>query len=146
MDTQQQKKFEVKDITAVFGKSCRKLYKVSWRNYPDPEDDTWETEKMLLEDGCRESIDEFWERLGINRTLNFFPDPNGRNRCWMCGWICRKSNDMRYLKSHITRTQHKWNKKRAHLSAKRDVERDKLEEQQHNMPHVYLGDLEIANS
>ena len=41
------KKYEVEKITAVFGKSELKLYKVRWKYYPDPDEDTWETEKML---------------------------------------------------------------------------------------------------
>ena len=52
-----EKKFKVEKITAVFGKSERKLYKVRWQNYPDPSEDTWETEQMLLEYGCQETID-----------------------------------------------------------------------------------------
>ena len=79
--------FVVGEITVVFGKTNRKLYKVWWENYPDPKEDTWETEKMLLEDGCREVIDKFWERSDICRTLDFYPDrirdPDGLNRYWM---------------------------------------------------------------
>ena len=71
----------------MFGKANRKLYKVWWENYPDPKEDTWETEKMLLEDGCREVIDKFWERSDICRTLDFYldriRDPDGLNRYWM---------------------------------------------------------------
>ena len=140
-----EKKFVVGEILAVFGKASRKLYRVRWENYPDPEEDTWETEKMLLEDGCRETIDEFWERSGICRTLDFYPDPVGLNRCWMCGWTCRKSNDHRYLKTHIKRAKHKWKKRRAHLTAKRDVKKDKLEEMQNALLHVHWGDLKIEN-
>ena len=100
-----EKKFVVGEVTAVFGKASRNLYKVRWENYPDPNEDTWETEKMLLEDGCREAIDDFWERSGICRTLDFYPDPDGINRCWMCGWNCKKNNDVRYVPQGACKTR-----------------------------------------
>lgn len=140
-----EKKFVVGDIVQVFGKASRKLYKVRWKNYPDPEDDSWESEKMLLQDGCREVIDNFWERSGKCRTLDFYPDPDGLNRCWMCGWICKKNNDVRYLKTHIKRMKHRWNKSRTHLTAKRDVRKDKLAERQNQLMRVYWGDSPLDN-
>ena len=88
------KKYEVEKITAVFGKSELKLYKVRWKYYPDPDEDTWETEKMLWEDGCREAIEDFWDHTQKYRTLDFYKDEEGRNRCWIwCGWCCKKNNE-----------------------------------------------------
>ena len=50
--------FEVEKILAVYGKSTRKLFLVSWKGYPDSAN-SWLPERSLLRDGCKESIDEF---------------------------------------------------------------------------------------
>lgn len=118
-------KIEVDKVVEVFGKGSRKLYKVKWAGYPDPANDTWETEKMLLEDGCREVIEDFWDRTGACRTLDYYPDKDNYPRCWMCGWSCKKNKTPRFLKAHITRKQHSWSKARAHITAKRDIEHEK---------------------
>ena len=96
--------FEVEKIKAVFGKSQRKLFLVSWKGYGE-EEDSWVTEHSLMRDGCKESIDDFWLRTGINPSQDFFVDPEGRPRCWMCGYAC-KNPDPRFLKCHITTKKH----------------------------------------
>ena len=80
-----------------------------------------------MQDGCKPTIDEFWLRTGGNPAQDFHPDPDGKQRCWVCGWAS-KSNDARYLKAHLTKKKHKWNTKRARLTAKKDVKCDKLKE------------------
>ena len=115
---------------------------MKWTNYPD--EDSWELEHMLLQDGCKPTIDEYWLRTGGNPAQDFHPDPDGKRRCWVCGWTS-KSNDARYLKAHLTRTNHKWSTKRAHLTAKKDVKRDKLKERQDSLPKVRWGEQEVSN-
>ena len=62
-------KYEVTGISAVFGRKSRKLHKVKWEGYPDSNEDTWGTEKILLEDGCREVIHR--GLLGPHRHLSY---------------------------------------------------------------------------
>ena len=35
---------------------------------------TWESEQMLLEDGCREAIDDLWDNTDTPRTLDLYSD------------------------------------------------------------------------
>ena len=135
----------VSKIVDVFGKKQRKLYKVKWEGYPDSEEDTWESEKMLLEDGCREAIEDFWGNTNTPRTLDFYPDKDGHPRCWMCGWICKKNKAPRFLNAHVTRSKHSWSKKRAHLQARKDIEKVKLESRQDELEKVFWGKQMIKN-
>ena len=102
-------------------------------------------EHSLLRDGCKDTIDAFWLSSGINPALDFYPDPEGRPRCWMCGYACKNPNP-RFLKAHITREKHDWFKKRAHIQAKLDIRRDKFEEQQDKLPKVKWGVREVFNA
>ena len=83
-------KDEVESILSVFGKAERKLFLVRWTDFPSK--DSWEKEHSLLQDGCAESIKDFWERSGLNPALDYYPDPEvvepdgGQHRCWMCGF------------------------------------------------------------
>ena len=131
------KYFEVEEVLAVFGKASRKLFLVKWEGYPESRN-SWLPEQSLLRDGCKESIDAFWLKSGINPALEFFPDPDHRPRCWMCGYAC-DNTAMRFLKAHITVKGHNWNKRRSHLSAKKDVRRDKLVKAQNCLPKVRWG-------
>ena len=97
---------------------------------------------MFFEDGCKPVIDEFWQRSGKNPANDFYPDPDGKHRCWVCGW-CSKSTDPRYLKAHLKRKKHKWQTKHAKLTAKKDVERDKLQERQKKLSKLRWGANEI---
>ena len=58
---------------------------------------------ICIEDGCAESIKNFWDRIGNNLTLDFYPDPDGEpgTRCWMCGWKSSGTNNQFDLKTHI---------------------------------------------
>ena len=130
-------------VRAVYGKASRKLFLVKWEGYPES-DNSWMPEGSLLRDGCKESIDEFWLKSGLSPAEEFYPDPEGKPRCWMCGYAC-KNPEMRFLKAHITRAGHNWHKRRAHLTEKRDVLRDKLEKAQQQLPQVHWGDEVIKN-
>ena len=79
------------------------------------------TEHSLLRDGCKDSIDEFWLRTGINPAQDFFADPEGKPRCWMCGYTCVTSTKPRHLNRHMTTHKHDWYKNRAHLQSKIDI-------------------------
>ena len=47
----------IEEIIAVFGKAKRKLFLVKWEEHPG--EDSWLPEHSLLEDGYKDSIDEF---------------------------------------------------------------------------------------
>ena len=126
--------FSVEEILAVYGKASRKLFLIKWEGCPESEN-SWVPEHSLLQDGCKESIDDFWEKSGINPAKDFFPDSECRPRCWMCGYAC-SNPAMRFLKAHITVKGHNWYKHRTHLTAKADVKRDKLEAAQNRLPKV----------
>ena len=98
-----------------------------------------------MRDGCTESIKDFWTRTGKNPTLDFYPDKDGDPgmRCWMCGWKSDKQNKARGLQMHIRRKGHKWDKKRVHLTERRDIKYDKLEKLQAQLPQVFWGNTDI---
>ena len=60
------------------------------------------------------------------------------HRCWMCGWIISKDNKKLGLKTHIRHSRHKWNRKKAHLTAKTAVTKDKHEDEQENLSQASL--------
>ena len=108
----------VEEIIAVFGKSQRKLFLVKWEGHPG--EDSCLPEHSLLEDGCKDSIDEFWHKSGLNPALDFYPDPHNLPRCWMCGYACKNPHP-KYLKAHITRNGHNWYQGHSHRKAKEAV-------------------------
>ena len=75
-------KWEVEQILTVFGNKTRKLFLVQWGGRPG--EDSREKEYSLLEDGCAESIKDFWNRTGKNPALDYYPDPEGEpgTRCF----------------------------------------------------------------
>ena len=113
------KYFEIQEIRSVFDKVSRKLFLVKWAGYDETEN-PWKSEGSLLRDGCKENIDTFWLESGISPAQEFYPNPDAKPRCWMCGYVCNNTI-MRFLKTHITRTGHNWCKSRAHITAKKDV-------------------------
>ena len=74
-----EKKFEVEKIIDVFGKKARRMFKVQWRKHPGK--DSWQHENSLLEDGCKESIDDYWTSSKSNPALDFHPDKQHPHRC-----------------------------------------------------------------
>ena len=66
-----------------------------------------------------------------NPALEYYPDPDADvgMHCWMCGWKSEKADKLRsvWMHIHIRRKDHKWKKKRSHLSERRDIVQDKLE-------------------
>ena len=124
--------FPVEEVRAVFGKRERRLFKVKWQGYAEdhPKATTREPKYLLLMDGCKESIDEFWSRTELN------PLPmtvRAKHRCWICGWKT-ESKRPGVLKAHLTRAKHKWSKQkkaRVHAQAKKDIKKLKLEAMHH---------------
>ena len=138
-----EKQYEVAEILDVFGRIERRLFLVRWTNYPG--EDSWQSGHMLMEDGCMESIKEFWIKSGKNPAQDYYPPPDGKSRCWICAWTCKKPDDGRYLKAHLTRSGHWWDAQRAHVTAKKDIKRDKIEQRQETMAPVKWGDKEVRN-
>ena len=138
-------KWEVERILAVFGNKTRKLFLVQWRGRLG--EDSWEKEDSLLEDGCAESIKDFWDRSGQNPALDYYPDPEGEpgTRCWMCGWKSTANNKVLGLKTHIRRRKHRWSKKRANLTERKDIKFDKHEALQDKLPKVKWGEQDVDN-
>ena len=103
---------------------------------------------ICIEDGCAESIKNFWDRIGNNLTLDFYPDPDGEpgTRCWMCGWKSSGTNNQFDLKTHIRGKKHRWSKRRAHLTEHKDVRTKKLKEFQDTLSKVWWGDKYIDKS
>ena len=119
-------KWEVEEIIDVFGNTSRKLFLVRWSGRPGEE--SWEKEHSLLQDGCYPSIKRFCHKSGKNPALNFYPDPDGEpdTRCWMCGWKSTAANKQIGLKTHIRKKKHQWHRRRAHLTEREEIKRDKL--------------------
>mgnify|MGYP003327420054 FL=1 len=139
------REWEIEEILAVFGKAERKLFYVRWVGHPG--EDSWEKEHSLLMDGCASAIKSFWNKSGINPALDYYPDPDGDagTRCWMCGWKSSARNKKLGLHTHIRRKKHAWTKPRAHLTERKDIERDKLAAAQNELPKVKWGDREVEN-
>ena len=64
------------------------------------------------------------------------------SRCWMCGWSSKNAHPS-YLKTHITKSGHKWGKEHSHRQARQDIKRDKLEALQQHYPQVMWGIKEV---
>ena len=79
-----EKASEVEKLLTVFGKATRKLFLTKWVGHPG--EDSWMPEHLLLKEGCKDSIDDFWLKSGLSPTQDFYPDVEGANRCWMCGY------------------------------------------------------------
>ena len=139
------KKWEVEEIVDVFGNASRKLFLVRWTGRPG--EDSWEKEHSLLEDGCAESIRDFWIKSGKNPALDYYSDPDGEvgTRCWMCGWKSTANNKHRGLQTHIRLKKHHWSKKRSHLTERKDIKKQKLEAIQDKLPKVKWGDRDVDN-
>ena len=63
----------------------------------------------------------------------------------MCGWKSIAKNKILGLKTHVRRKKHKWTKRRANLTERKDIEKDKLKEAQENLPKVRWGDDDVSN-
>ena len=133
--------YQVDEITTVFGKAERRLFKVKWDGYTGQ--DSWVPEHSLLQDGCMEAIKTFWEKTGKNPAQDLYTDPDGDTgtRCLMCGWKSDKNNKKRGLQMHIRRKGHEWTKTRAQLTERKDI----MKARQDQLPKVRWGEQEVCN-
>ena len=51
--------FEIENIVDVFGYAHSRWFLVKYKGYEEPE---WSREHLLLRDGCRDTIRDFWSR------------------------------------------------------------------------------------
>ena len=133
--------FVLDEIVGVFGSRESRWYKVKWEGYAEPE---WERENLLLRDGCQDEIRAFWVRSGLNPSKQFYPDPDGRHRCTVCGRTYKRKQD---LKAHQTRKQHRDTDKPATTTtAVRDAKAEKRKQQQKSLPTVRWHEKEVQTS
>ena len=92
-------RFVIEDILKVFGKKNARWYLVKWEGYDDPE---WQR-GHLLELDAKDAVRHFWTKSGLDPCRDFYPDPDGANRCSVCGKTYKRSQD---LKAHRTKTKH----------------------------------------
>ena len=137
-------KSPVEKIVGVYGRVERRHFLVRWEGLP-PEKDTWEPEFLLLEDGCKQAINEFWLSTGLCPARDFYEDKDTAHRCWVCGWATNSGE--RYLKTHLTRRKHYWSHQddRPCNTARKDIRHDKLKRRQQELPKVRWGEKEVDN-
>ena len=94
-----EKTYEVERIVGVFGRIGARWFLVKWGGYEEPE---WERGHLLLRDGCRDSIRDFWDKSGLSPCEEFY-DVEHVNKCEVCGKEFKRAQD---LKAHKTRKKH----------------------------------------
>ena len=121
--------FPIGKLNAVFGTPENRWYRVEWIGYPG--EDSWEPERSLTQQGCQESIQDFWSKSKLNPSAEFVADPDDKWRCWTCGKSYKLA---RTLKAHITRThtQRQWHGS----TADRDTRTNKKKIYQQSLPRV----------
>ena len=147
--------YELEDIIGVFGsKASDQVVLVQsqvgsgqWAGYPEPE---WERENLLLRDGCQDETRDFWVRSGLKSNKQFYPEPDGKHRCTVCGHTYLHTYKRKQdLKTHQTRKKHIDTDKPATTvttkTAVQDAKAEKRKQQQKSMPTVRWGDKEVQN-
>ena len=76
--------FTVEKIVGVFGRLGQRWFLVKFEGYPKPE---WQRGRLLEQDGCHESIRSFRDRSGLSPCKELYEDPEGLNRCDVCGKV-----------------------------------------------------------
>ena len=133
--------FEIERIEDVFGFQHSRWFLVKYKGYPTPE---WSREHLLLRDGCRDSIRDFWSRTGKRPNQKYFPDPEGKHRCTICAKEYKRAQD---LKAHRTRTKH-YEEQRAKITATATVDAilHKRKAMQDQLPKVKWDEHEASNT
>ena len=72
--------FEIEKINAVFGVPEHRWFRVQWVDHPGK--DSWEPECSLRDQGCGQSIQDFWDRSHLNPSAEFYADPDDVWRCY----------------------------------------------------------------
>ena len=91
------KEYELLRINAVFGTPQHRWFRVEWKGHPD--EDSWEPERSLANQGCEQSIQDYWKGSNIYPIAEFVADPDDVWRCWTCG---KGYAFAASLKAHIT--------------------------------------------
>ena len=90
----------------VFGRTGTWWFMVKYVGYEVPE---WNRnrEHLLLRDGCRDSIRNFWDRSGLSPCKEFYEV--NQNKCEVCGREpgCEYKRDQD-LKDHNTKQKHRF--------------------------------------
>ena len=97
--------YVVEKIVGVFGYKDARWYLVKWQGFDESE---WEREHLPKRDNCHDAIRSFWVASGLQPTKNFYPDPEGKNRCTICKKTYARPQD---LKTHRKKTGHYDHKK-----------------------------------
>ena len=114
---------------------------MKYKGYETPE---WSREHLLLRDGCRDSIREFWSRTGKQPNKKYYPDPEGKHRCTICGKPYKRAQD---LKAHRTRMKHhEAQRVKVTDTAKVDAIQQKRKAMQNLLPKVKWEDTEADNT
>ena len=92
--------YEIEKIVGVFDYVHSRWFLVKYKRYQTSE---WSREHLLLRDGCRDSIRDFWSRTGKHPNKKFYSDPEGKYRYTICGKTYKRTQ---YLKTHRTKKKH----------------------------------------
>ena len=121
----------------VFGYAHSRWFLVKYKGYQTPE---WSREHLLLRDGCRDSIREFWSRTGKQPNKKYYPDPEGKHRCTICGKPYKRAQD---LNAHRTRMKHhEAQRVKVTHTAKVDAIQQKRKAMQNLLPKVKWEDIQ----
>ena len=133
--------YEIEKIVNVFGFADSRWFLVKWVGYDVPD---WQPEHLLLRDGCRDSIREFWSSTHRNPSKEYYADPDGKHRCTICCKTYKRDQD---LKAHRTRTGHFEDKKdnKVTKTATTDAVMQKRKVMQSKLSKVCWGEREVDN-
>ena len=82
--------WEVEGILGVFGRIGARWFLVQWGGQEKPE---WEREHLLLRDGCRDSIRDFWDKSGLSPCQEFYDVDE--HKCEVCGKEFKRAQDLK---------------------------------------------------
>ena len=82
--------WEVEDILGVFGRIGARWFLVQWGGQEKLE---WEREHLLLRDGCRDSIRDFWDKSGLSPCQEFYDVDE--HKCEVCGKEFKRAQDLK---------------------------------------------------
>ena len=111
---------------------------MKWGDHEVPE---WEREHLLLRDGCRDSIRNFWQKSGLSPCREFYDV--AQHKCEVCGREYKRAQD---LKAHKTRQRHHFEQiTKVSDTAKKEAIKAKHEEAQEQLPTAKWGEEPADN-
>ena len=131
------KEDEVEGIIAAFGTPAHRWYRVQWVGSAGK--DTWEPERSLQQQGCGDSIRDFWLRSDQNPSEDFIPDPTSW-RCYKCGKGYKSEST---LAAHITRKHPR--RQSIGSTADRDTRHQKRKDAQAARPTILCEGKPLEN-